>query len=63
MCSACIAISPFASKRAVDASRRSFTFAECAERISTTPISSHAARRAPTITWSVTGSILSSCAP
>ena len=41
---------------AVEASRRSLMFAECAERTSTAPISSQAARSAPTITWSVTGS-------
>ena len=55
MCSACMTISPLASNRAVEASRRSLMFAECAERTSTAPISSHAARSAPTITWSVTG--------
>ena len=47
MCSACITICPSGSNRAVEASRRSLMFEECAERISTTPISSQAARRAP----------------
>ena len=50
MCSACMTIRPLASNRAVDASRRSLMLAECAARTSTTPISSHAARRAPTST-------------
>ena len=45
MCSACITIRPPASNRAVEASRRSLMLAECAERTSTTPISSQAARR------------------
>ena len=57
MCSACITIAPSASNSAVDASRRSLMLAECAERTSTAPISSQAARRAPSITWSVTGSM------
>ena len=50
MCSACMTISPSASKSAVEASRRSLMLAECAERTSTAPISSHAARNAPSIT-------------
>ena len=41
----------------VEASRRSLMFAECAERTSTAPISSQAARRLPSITWSVIGSM------
>ena len=57
MCSACITISPRASNSAVDASRRSLMFAECAERISTAPISSQTARSAPVSTCSSTGSI------
>ena len=59
MCSACITIWPPASNRAVEASRRSLMFAECAERTSTAPISSQAARSAPSITCSVTGPIRS----
>ena len=47
MCSACMTISPAGSNSAVEESRRSLMFAECAARISTAPISSHAARRAP----------------
>ena len=45
-----------ASKSAVEQSRRSLMFGEWAERISTAPISSQAARSAPTSTWSETGS-------
>ena len=60
MCSACITSSPAASKSAVEQSRRSLMFAECAERISTAPISSQAARSAPTRTWRVIGSTGSS---
>ncbi len=56
MCSACITICPSASNRAVEASRRSLMFDECAERISTTPISSQAARSAPVSTCSSIGS-------
>ena len=56
MCSACMTSSPAASKSAVEQSWRSVMFGECAERISTAPISSHAARSAPVITWSATGS-------
>src|SRR3954449_4045588 len=63
MCSACMTIWPAASNRPVEASRRSFTLAEWAERTSTTPISSHAARSAPTITWSVTGSMSAALHP
>ena len=48
---------PRSSNSAVEASRRSLMFAEWAERTSTAPISSHAARSAPSITCSVTGSI------
>ena len=47
MCSACMTICPSASNSAVEASRRSLMFDECAERISTAPISSQAARSAP----------------
>src|SRR5262249_53132337 len=57
MCSACITISPAASNSAVEASRRSLMLAECAERISTAPISSQPARSAPATTCSSTGSI------
>ena len=56
MCSACITSSPPASNSAVEQSRRSVMLAECAERISTAPISSQAARSAPTRTCSETGS-------
>ena len=56
MCSACITICPAGSNSAVEASRRSLMFEECAERISTTPISSHAARSAPATTCSSIGS-------
>ena len=56
MCSACMTISPSALNSAVEASRRSLMFEECAERISTTPISSQAARRAPVSTCSSIGS-------
>src|SRR4051794_22133122 len=56
MCSACMTIWPSGSNSAVEASRRSLMFAECAERTSTAPISSHAARRPPSITWRVMGS-------
>ena len=56
MCSACITSSPRASKSAVEQSRRSLMLDEWAERTSTAPISSQAARRAPISTWSVTGS-------
>src|SRR4051794_31565194 len=56
MCSACITIAPAASNSAVEASRRSLMFAEWAERTSTAPISSQAARRPPSITWRVIGS-------
>ncbi len=52
MCSACMTIRPSASNRAVEASRRSLMLAEWAERTSTTPISSQAARSAPSITCS-----------
>src|SRR5215217_441812 len=57
MCSACMTIWPWASNSAVEASRRSLMLAEWALRTSTTPISSQAARSAPSITWSVTGSM------
>src|SRR3954453_18060332 len=57
MCSACMTIRPWWSNSAVEASRRSLMLAEWALRTSTTPISSHAARRAPSMTWSVTGSM------
>src|SRR3954452_829524 len=57
MCSACMTIWPWWSNSAVEASRRSLMLAEWALRTSTTPISSHAARRAPSMTWSVTGSM------
>ncbi len=70
MCSACITISPAASKSAVEQSRRSLMLAECAARIRTAPISSQAARSAPTMTWRVIGSspaircsLPSSCSP
>src|SRR5689334_7180326 len=63
MCSACITISPRGSNSAVDASRRSLMLAECAERISTAPISSQIARSAPDTTWSSTGSIVISGPP
>ena len=63
MCSACITISPRASNSAVEASRRSLMFAECAERISTAPISSQIARSAPVSTWSSTGSIIARVQP
>ena len=56
MCSACMTICPSASNSAVEASRRSLMFEECAERISTTPISSQAARSAPVSTCSSIGS-------
>src|SRR3954469_24642367 len=56
MCSAFSPIAPAASNSAVEASRRSLMFAEWAERTSTAPISSQAARRPPSITWSVMGS-------
>ena len=56
MCSACITICPSASNSAVEASRRSLMLEECAERISTTPISSQAARSAPVTTCSSIGS-------
>ena len=57
MCSACITSSPAGSNSAVEQSRRSLMFAECAARTSTAPISSHAARSAPVVTCSSTGSI------
>ena len=63
MCSACITSSPPAVNSAVEQSRRSLMFGECAERISTAPISSQAARRAPTRTWSETGSRPSAIGP
>ena len=44
------------SNSAVEASRRSLMFDECAERISTAPISSQAARSAPVMTCSSIGS-------
>ena len=44
MCSACMIISPRASKSALEASRRSLMFGECAARTSSAPISSQAAR-------------------
>ena len=56
MCSACMTSSPAGSKRAVEQSWRSVMFGEWAERISTAPISSQAARSAPVITWRATGS-------
>src|SRR3954451_1695605 len=56
MCSACMTISPAGSKRAVEQSRRSLMFAECALRTSAAPISSHAALSAPVTTCSSTGS-------
>ena len=56
MCSACMTMRPRASNSAVEASRRSLMLAECAERTSTAPISSQAARSAPSMTWRVTGS-------
>ena len=52
-----------ASNSAVEQSRRSLMFAECAERNSTAPISSQAARSAPVITCSVTGSSVLTRAP
>ena len=48
------------SNRAVEASWRSLMLDECAERISTAPISSHAARSAPVMTCSSIGSSRSS---
>ena len=45
MCSACMTSSPAASKSAVEQSWRSLMLGEWAERISTAPISSQAARR------------------
>ena len=59
MCSACMTISPWASKSAVEQSRRSLMLAEWALRTSTAPISSHAARSAPVATWRAMGSRLS----
>ena len=56
MCSACMTIWPRRSKSAVEASRRSLMFAECAARTSTAPISSQVARSAPLRTWRVTAS-------
>ena len=56
MCSACITISPAASKTAAEQSRRSLMFAEWAERIRTAPISSQAEARAPATIWISTGS-------
>src|SRR4051812_496713 len=56
MCSACITICPPGSNRAVEASRRFLMFAEWAERTSTAPISSQAARSPPSITWRVMAS-------
>ena len=56
MCSACITISPRASNRAVEASRRSLMLAEWAARTSTAPISWQAARSAPVSTCRVMGS-------
>src|SRR3982751_3266251 len=56
MCSACMTISPRGSNSAVEQSRRSLMFAECALRTSAAPISSHAALSAPLTTCSSTGS-------
>src|SRR4051794_3862090 len=56
MCSACMTMRPRSSNRAVEASRRSLMFAEWAERTSTAPISSQAARSSPSITWRVMAS-------
>ncbi len=56
MCSACMTISPRGSNSAVEQSRRSLMFAECALRTSAAPISSHAALSAPVTTWSSTAS-------
>src|SRR5947208_7215695 len=56
MCSACMTISPRGSNSAVEQSRRSLMFAECALRTSAAPISSQAAFSAPVTTWSSTGS-------
>ncbi len=50
MCSACMTISPEGSNSAVEQSRRSLMFAECALRTSVAPISSQAARSAPVMT-------------
>ena len=47
MCSACMTISPRGSNSAVEQSRRSLMFAECALRTSAAPISSQAAFSAP----------------
>src|SRR3954470_13542142 len=56
MCSACMTISPWASKSAVEQSWRSLMLAECALRMSTAPISSQAARSAPVATCRAMGS-------
>src|SRR4051812_12956985 len=56
MCSACMTIWPSGSNSPVEASRRSLMLAEWAERTSTAPISSQAARSPPSITWRVIGS-------
>ena len=58
MCSACITISPAASKSAVEQSRRSLMLAEWEARISTAPISSQAACSEPIRTWREIGSRL-----
>src|SRR5579884_126414 len=55
MCSACAIIRPPSSKSAVEQSRRSLMFAEKAERIRTTPISSAIDRSAAPSTCSSTG--------
>ena len=55
MCSACMTISPAASKSAVEQSRRSLMLALWAERTRTAPISSHAARSAPAVTCRAIG--------
>src|SRR6187200_2888191 len=52
MCSACAIRRPWASKRAVEQSRRSLMLAEKAERMRAAPISSATARRALPSTWS-----------
>ena len=56
MCSACITSSAFASKRAVEQSRRSLMLGEWAARTSTAPISSQIALSPPLRTWSPIGS-------
>ena len=63
MCSACMTSSPAGSKSAVEQSRRSLMFAECAARTRTAPISSQAECSAPIRTWRVTGSRLIGRAP